>query len=256
MARSWLLLHGGGMTGRFWDRLVPLLDGAVLAVDMPGRRGKPTPPGGLGALTVDDEVASVLADVEAAGRVALPGPVVVVAHSSGGLPVPGIVAGLVERGVEVAAVVLDAASVPPEGGCGLECMRERHAEGVRLAFDLADGDPGKLVVLGAPADPEKLRTSYGGDPLDDETLGWILDPERLVPDSMNLYFQPVHWSQVPAGIPVTYVVNTLDRAMPPEKQEEMAARLPGTPTVLRLEAGHLAPVTHAEGFASLLRSHA
>jgi pimeloyl-ACP methyl ester carboxylesterase len=241
------------MTGRFWDRLVPLLDGHadgnVLAVDMPGRRGKPTPPGGLGAITVDFEVTSVLADLDAA---ALPEPIVVVAHSSGGLAVPGIVAGLRERGVDVSAIVLNAASVPPEGGCGLDCMRERHAEGVRLAFELAEGDPDKLVVLGTPSDTERFRGSYGGDPLDDDTLAWILDPERLVPDSMNLYFQPVHWSRVPDDIPVTYIVNTLDRAMPPEKQEEMAARLPGSPKVVHLESGHIPPVTDPAGFAELL----
>ena len=237
------------MTGRFWDRLVPLLDGDVLAADMPGRRGKPTPEGGLGAITVDFEVTSVLADVEAA---ALPEPIVVVAHSSGGLAVPGIVAGLRARGVEVSAIVLNAASVPPEGGCGLDCMRERHAEGVRLAYEMAEGDPDKLVVLGMPSDLEKFRASYGGDPLDDETLQWILDPERLVEDSMNLYFQPVHWSQLPDGIPITYVVNTLDRAMPADKQEEMAARLPGSPKVVHLESGHIPPVTDPEGFAELL----
>ena len=243
------------MTGRFWDRLVPLLDGCedgnVLAVDMPGRRGKPTPEGGLGAITVDFEVESVLADLEAA---ALPEPIIVVAHSSGGLAVPGVVAGLVARGVEVSAIVLNAASVPPEGGCGLDCMRERHAEGVRLAYEMADGDPDKLVVLGMPSDLEKFRASYGGDPLDDETLEWILDPERLVEDSMNLYFQPVHWSQLPDGIPITYVVNTLDRAMPADKQEEMAARLPGSPKVVHLESGHIPPVTDPVGFAELLRN--
>ena len=241
------------MTCRFWDRLAPLLDGyedgRVLAVDMPGRRGKATPPGGLGAITVDFEVESVLADLDAAS---LPEPIVVVAHSSGGLAVPGIVAGLRERGVDVSAIVLNAASVPPEGGCGLDCMRERHAEGVRLAYDMADGDYDKLVVLGMPSDLEKFRLSYGGEPLDDETLHWILDPERLVEDSMNLYFQPVHWSQLPEGIPVTYIVNTLDRAMPAEKQEEMAARIPGSPKVVHLESGHIPPVTDPEGFADLL----
>lgn len=242
------------MTGRFWDRLVPLLDGPVLAADMPGRAGKPAGPGGLGALTVDDEVASVLADVAAAGAAGLPDPLVVVAHSSGGLAVPGIVAGLVAAGRRVDAVVLSAAAVPPEGGCGLDCMRERHAEGVRLAFELAEGDTEKLVVLGMPSDTEKFRASYGGEPLDDETLEWILDPDRLVPDTMNLYFQPVHWSQFPAGIPITYVVNTLDRAMPCEKQEEMAARLPGSPRLVHLEAGHIPPVTDPTGFAALLRS--
>ena len=82
---SWLLVHGGGMTGRFWDRLVPHLDGAVLAPDMPARRGKA---GDLATQSVEDEVASILADVETAD---LPAPIVLVAHSSGGLTVPGIV---------------------------------------------------------------------------------------------------------------------------------------------------------------------
>ena len=63
---TWLLIHGGGATARFWDRLVPLLDGPSLAVDLPGRGGKPAD---LATLTVDEEVASVVADVEAAGRV-------------------------------------------------------------------------------------------------------------------------------------------------------------------------------------------
>src|SRR5690606_19309771 len=214
----------------------------------------PAPPGGLGALTVDLEVESVLADVDAAWDEVAALPLVVVAHSSGGLPVPGIVAGLLARGVEVAGIVLNAASVPPESGCGVECMQDRHAEGVRLAYELAGGDPAKLVVLGMPSDREKFRRSYGGEPLDDETLEWILDPERLVEDTMNLYFQPVHWSRVPTDIPITYVVNTLDRAMPRDKQEAMAARLPGTPTVVHLESGHVPPVTDPDGFAALLRT--
>jgi pimeloyl-ACP methyl ester carboxylesterase len=238
------------MTSRFWDRLVPLLDGPVLAVDMPGRRGKAGED--LATLTVEREVASVLADVDAATAAgALVDPIIVVAHSSGGLAVPGVVAALADR---VAAIVLNAASVPPEGGCGLDCMQERHADGVRLAVELAAGDTSQLVVLGQPADPERLRGSYGGPPLDDDTLAFVLDPDRLVPDTMNLYLQPVHWSQVPPSIPITYVVNELDRAMPLAKQEAMLALLPGSPDVVRLPVGHIPPITDPEAFASVLRA--
>ena len=241
---NWLLVHGGGMTGRFWDRLVPHLDGEVLAPDMPGRRGKP---GDLVTQTVEAEVASILADVEAAG---LPGPIVLVAHSSGGLTVPGLVAGLGDR---VAALVLVAAAVPPEGGSGLDCMQARHAEGVRLAQQIATESGEPLFTSGPPADPEKFRTTYGGEPLDDEALAFVTDTDRCVVDTMHHYFQPVSWRDVPASIPVTYVLTEHDNPIPASLQEAMVANLPMPVTVVRLATGHIPPVTDPEGFAALCR---
>jgi pimeloyl-ACP methyl ester carboxylesterase len=241
---QWLLIHGGGMTGRFWDRLAPHLDGEVLAPDMPGRRGKG---GDLATQTVAQEVASIVADVEAAG---LAGPIVVVAHSSGGLTVPGVVAGLEGR---VAAIVLIAAAVPPPGGSGLDCMQPRHAEGVRLAQQIAQESGEPLFTSGPPADPEKFRTTYGGEPLDDAALAFVTDTERCVVDTMHHYFQAVDWSTVPASIPITYVLTELDNPIPAELQEAMVERLPNPPEVVRLASGHIPPVTDPEGFAAICR---
>ena len=239
---TYVLVHGGGMTSRFWDRLVPVLDGAALAVDLPGRNGKA---GDLATLTVDDEVASVVADVEAA---AIDDHIVLVAHSSGGLVVPGVVAALDGR---VSQVVLNAASVPPEGGCGLDCMQERHREGLMIAFEMAERDGTVITTPGLPDDPESFRRTYGGDPLDDETLAFVVDPTRCVSDTVNHYRQPVYWSQA-GEVPVTYAINQLDRPIPVALQEEMADRLPRPPQILRFDTGHIPAITEPKKFAALL----
>lgn len=241
---GYVLVHGGGSTGRFWDRLLPLLDGEALAVDLPGRGDKPAD---LGTLTVEDEVASVLADIEASS---LEDPIVLVIHSSGGLVVPGVVAALGDR---IAHVLLNAASVPPEGGCGLDCMQARHREGLSAALEDAARQGISLTTPGPPADPEAFRNAYGGDPLDDETLAYMVDPTRTVPDTMNHYLQPVHWSRA-GDVPVTYVLNERDRPVPTALQEEMVGRLPHPPTVVRFDTGHIPAVTHPEQFAAVVRS--
>jgi pimeloyl-ACP methyl ester carboxylesterase len=245
---NYLLVHGGGSTARFWDRLLPYLDQPAIAVDLPGRNGKPAD---FATLTVGDEVASVLADVEAAvaSEPALASEMIIVAHSSGGLVVPGVVAGLGDR---VAHVVLSAGLVPPEGGCGLDCMKAAHRDGLVLAVEDARRSGTVITLPAPPADPETFRRTYGGEPLDDDTLAFMVDPVRSVTDTVHHYFQPVSWSAV-ASVPVTYVLNERDRPIPPEMQEEMIRRLPRPSAVVRLDTGHVPAVTDPERFAAVLR---
>lgn len=240
---TYLLIHGGGTTARFWDRLVPLLDGPILAVDMPGRAGRDAD---LATLSVEQEVASILEDVAASVPARS---VVVVAHSSGGLVVPGVVAGLGNERVE--RIVLNAALVPPEGGCGLDCMQPRHREGLLMFLDAMEPGAPPLTTPGPPGDPEEFRTTYGGDPLDDDTLAFVVDPIRCVADTVHHYLQPVAWAGV-AGVPITYVVNDRDRPIPTASQIEMSGRLPSPVRVVHLDSGHIPPVTMPEQFAAIV----
>ena len=154
-------------------------------------------------------------------------------------------------GTGSARVVLNATLVPSEGGCGIDCMKERHREGLRLTVAAARRDGRAVTLPGPPADPESFRKAYGGDPLDDDTLLFMVDPLRCVEDTVHHYFQPVHWSAV-AGLPITYVINERDRPVLPEAQEEMARRLPPPVTVVRVDSGHLLPVTAPATFAAIL----
>jgi pimeloyl-ACP methyl ester carboxylesterase len=239
---TYVLVHGGGATARYWDRLLPFLDGPALAIDLPGRNGKDVD---LPTLTVDEEVESVLADIEDAG---IDDGIVLVAHSSGGLVVPAVVAALRGR---VERVVLSAALIPPEGGCGLDCLKPAQREGLAAAVAQAAADGTAITLPGPPADPEAFRTAYGGDPLDDDALAFVVDPARCVPDTVHHYFQPIHWSAA-GDVPVTYVVNERDRPIPAATQETMISWLPHPPKVIRMDGGHSPAITDPEAFAAIV----
>jgi pimeloyl-ACP methyl ester carboxylesterase len=250
-AALFVLVHGGGSTARYWDRVLVHLEESqqqVLAVDLPGRGNKPAD---LPTITVEDEVASVVADVRAALQENKQEQIVLVAHSSGGLVVPGVVAQLQADGDRVERILLNAALIPSEGMCGVDCLKPPQRDGLRVAVEQARLDGTAITLPGPPADPEVWRATYGGDPLTDDDLAFVVDPVRCVPDGVNHYFQPVYWSLV-GDVPVTYALNERDRPISPAQQETMIASLPRPPSIVRLPGGHLPAVTDPAGFAAMV----
>src|SRR5262245_37548497 len=103
-----VLVHGNGHASDCWEltidevrRLAPAL--TVLAIDLPGRRGKP---GDLRTLTIADCVESVVCDIEDAGL----RDIVIIGHSMAGLTIPGVVTKLGSS--RVREMILAAACVP------------------------------------------------------------------------------------------------------------------------------------------------
>jgi pimeloyl-ACP methyl ester carboxylesterase len=240
---TFVLVHGGGMSGAYWDLLRPHLSRPSLAPDLPGRADKPADPM---TLTVDECVQSVVGDVSGVDT----GDIVLVAHSSGGLFAPGIAAGLGDR---VRHVVLDVAQVPPDGGVGLEAMKESHRARIIEGMEWARSK-GRVLTTPGPEPADKVRDAYGGEPLTDEQIAFVTDPVRCVEDSMNFYFQPVSWSAAP-DVPITYVQHRRDRPTPPALQDENVTRLEATgrrSTIEVLDCGHIPAVTNPVELAALL----
>ena len=235
MTASVVLLHGGGTSARQWDLVTERMAAPALALDVPGRGDRPAD---VERLTLSQALDSLAADVGGAD------PVVLVAHSSGGLLVPGLVDRL---GGRVRRVVLIAASVTEDGGTGMDCMKPRHAQGLRAMRAAAERGAGRAVTPAVPPPAERARTLWGTS-LTDEQVAFAIHPSRWVSDTINFYDEPLDWSGVRA-LPCSYLLTVHDTSVPPELQEVMAAR--AAAGVVPLAAGHLPHVSMPAAIAAL-----
>jgi pimeloyl-ACP methyl ester carboxylesterase len=203
-----ILVHGAWHGPWAWAEVQALLDGEgirSLAVDLPSS-GSDT--ASLGDL--HDDARAVRAAVDEAAA-----PVLVVAHSYGGLPASE---GLAESAnlahlIYLAAFMLE----PGESLLGLR-------GGVEPEWWLTSED-GRTVL---PDDP--LHTFYADcDPEVAARAAAALVPQRK--DSFRQELSAAAWQRVPS----TYVVCGRDNAVPPAAQERMSAR---AGTVSHIDSSH------------------
>jgi pimeloyl-ACP methyl ester carboxylesterase len=224
-----VLIHGGGLDSRCWERLQPHLLGPVLAVDLPGRGAHPAPSDSVG---FPECAASVRDDIDAAGFDS----VVLVGHSLAGCSMPAMVALLGER---VSGLVFVACTVPENG----------HS-----AFDTLDPEIQEMIRnSGEPREPRTIDPALAkvvlGDDLDDEQLAWCA--ERLVPEASRLSTDPVDLSPLRATIPCTWVRTLQDIIVPAEKQSRFAENVGNCP-VVDFDAGHMCMVSQPVALAEVL----
>ncbi len=106
-----VLMHGGAHAADCWDLTVDEIrrcapDITVVAVDLPGRRGKP---GDLASACIEDWATSVVRDIDDAGL----DEILIVGHSLAGIIMPAVVTKL--GPARVRELVFAAAFLPPDG---------------------------------------------------------------------------------------------------------------------------------------------
>jgi pimeloyl-ACP methyl ester carboxylesterase len=225
---SFVLIHGAASGAACWDRLVPLLDGDTLAVDLPGRGRRDDVD--VRTVTLDDCGKAVAADVLERDLT----DIVLVGHSFGGVTVPRVMALLAER---IRHVVLLSAVVPEDRTRVLDQIDPD----VRTSVEA--GIAGGVYSIGADA----ARVMLCNDADEDQTefiLGGLVD------DAAALLAEPVDLAGYALPVPRTYVHMADDQCYPPELQARSSERTGAD--VVTLDAGHMAMVTIPDQVAVLL----
>ena len=225
---SFVLIHGATLGANCWDRLTPLLDGEVLAVDLPGRGVRADVD--VRTVTLDECGKAVADDIIDRDL----DDIVLVGHSFGGVTVPRVMALVPDR---TRHVVLLSAVVPEDGTRVLDQIDPE----VRTSVEA--GIAGGVYSVGLDAARYMLCNDA-----DDDQSEFILG--RLVDDAAAMLAETVDLGGYRLPIPRTYVQLSRDQCYPPDLQAKSTERTGAE--VVTLESGHMAMVTIPDQVAAVL----
>jgi pimeloyl-ACP methyl ester carboxylesterase len=231
-----VLVHGGGLGADSWElttdaihRVAPEL--SVLAVDLPGRRGKP---GDVRTFTLADFVESVTHDIEESGL----DDIVIVGHSMAGLTVPGVVTKLGSS--RVREMVLAAAFVPPEGKSLVDTLTGALALTARR--NAKKGGLSQTPRLGIRFTllngvPRARRKFVAG---------------KLYPESARMLAETVSRQGLPDDVPRTWILTLRDRALSVKMQRRYIDAIGGVETLIAMDTCHCLMISEPELLARIL----
>ena len=173
-----VLVHGGGLGKECWDLLLPLLDGDVVAVDLPGRGDRPAD---LTKTGIADFVEAVVDDITTRDL----HDVVLVGHSAAGVTIPQVAARVPDR---IRALVFVSCTVPRDGESAYDTLDPE----IQAIADQAP--PDELTTL----DPEIAKAVFYNDVTDPDVLAWALS--LLVPEAPASVTDPMVLSTMPRDI--------------------------------------------------------
>jgi len=202
-----VLVHGAFGGAWCWEPVVAELRAKgheVEAIDLPGAGDDPKP---AAEATLDDYTERIC---EVLGH--QPEPVVLVAHSAGGISVTQAAARSPDQ---IAALVYVAAFLPRDGQSLIDIAQLPEGAGDQVQANMVvDGDPpvGTMPATAAPG------TFYGS--CTEEQAAWAT--ARLGPQPMEPFVTPVNLGERgTAGLRRSYVICTQDRALPTPLQRRL-----------------------------------
>jgi pimeloyl-ACP methyl ester carboxylesterase len=219
-----LLIHGAFAAASCWELEIEALEAAghtARAIDLPGSGEDTTP---LAEITLDayaDRVCAALAEE--------PEPPVLVGHSMGGMVITQAAGRCPEL---IASLVYVCAFLPQDGQSLLDLTQTPEGADDKVQeYMVVEGDP---PVARMPTDESARAALFSS--CNDEQAAWGV--ARLGPQAAAPFLAAsAHGGEAFAALPRSYVLCTLDRAIPPALQRRMVAEN-GIADVVELDADH------------------
>jgi|SRR5580704_1601651 pimeloyl-ACP methyl ester carboxylesterase len=207
---NYLFIHGGWHGAWCWSRVLPLLEKQrhrPIAIDLPSHGRDRTP---TSKVTMKDYVDAVVAHLDA-----VPEPVVLVGHSSGGAIATQAAE---ERPSKVRSLVYLAAFLPRNGETILGLLQQATESALHGRM-IPSADQTQLTIP-----DEALRECfYAGCRDEDVALAKLcLTPQPIAPAVTPVVTTPGNFGRVPR----VYIETLRDRAVPTSFQRTMREALP------------------------------
>jgi len=227
MRPSFVLVHGGQQGAWAWDLVLPELrrhSHAAVAVELPA--GDP------------EAGAERYAEIVGEAADALPGDVVLVGHSMGGLTIP-----LVAARRPISRLIFVCAAYPEPGRSHMQVKAEEPGEAVNSSASAAWQQPGDFHML-----PRELaRELFFGD-CQRDLQDWALARLRLQARRPLREITPLEaWPETPR----TVIITTEDRCIPRESARRTAVRLFGSEPI-ELPGGHCPSLSRPKALADVM----
>lgn len=230
-----VLIHGGGHAADCWDLTIAHLRSTapelqVLAVDLPGRRGKP---GDLRRATIRDWVDSVVSDIDQAGL----DRIVIAGHSMAGLVMPGVLTKL--GAARVPEAIFVTAFVPPQGSAMVDTLWGPATPFVRWGARF--GTPYKLPIAARILFCNGMTRAQRRFAM-----------SRIYRESMTIVADPVDRSDMPMGVPRTWIMTRNDRTLSEAQQRASIDVLGGVDVMYSIDTCHDVMISEPMRLAQIL----